>query len=172
MDVPYYFSHVVSELEKLLGGKLLGGKLLGEPLGVVCGKALGVLEVGKALGGVPLDGNPLDAPLDGKLELKRSGQVNEMDMKEEEMADDLDSDNPLHGYMDIITMDRIVTPAISPEGQVMGKASWLKCLKEYGRCPITHKQIHPEELVVLTRTNFHKFNKLHRITKRLRKYEE
>jgi len=107
-----------------------------------------------------------------KLELKRSGQVNEMDMKEEEMADDLDSDNPLHGYMDIITMDRIVTPAISPEGQVMGKASWLKCLKEYGRCPITHKQIHPEELVVLTRTNFHKFNKLHRITKRLRKYEE
>ena len=53
------------ELEKLLGGKLLGGKLLGEPLGVVCGKALGVLEVGKALGGVPLDGNPLDAPLDG-----------------------------------------------------------------------------------------------------------
>ena len=53
-------------------------------------------------------------------------------MEDEDYDDDLEVDNPLNGYMDVITMDRIISPAISPSGQVMGMASWVKCLKEYG----------------------------------------
>ena len=33
--------------------------------------------------------------------------------------DDLVDDNPLYDYMDTITMERIINPAMSPEGHVM-----------------------------------------------------
>ena len=89
---------------------------------------------------------------------------------DEEYDDDLDLENPLHDYMDMVTMDRIINPAMSTTGQVMGMASWIKCLKEYGRCPITQQPIHPEDLTILTRVNFRKFNKKFNITTRLRKF--
>ena len=94
-----------------------------------------------------------------------------MSVEDEDYDDDLEEDNPLNGYMDVITMDRIISPAISPGGHVMGMASWVKCLKEYGRCPITFHKVHPEDLQLLTFTNFPKFNDKHHITDRLRKYE-
>jgi len=100
-----------------------------------------------------------------------SNASNSLFVEDEDYDDDLEVDNPLNGYMDVITMDRIISPAISPSGQVMGMASWVKCLKEYGRCPITFHKVHPEDLQLLTYTNFPKFNKLHHITDRLRKYE-
>ena len=36
-----------------------------------------------------------------------------------EASDDLVDDNPLYDYMDMITMERIINPAMSPEGHVM-----------------------------------------------------
>jgi hypothetical protein len=74
--------------------------------------------------------------------------------------------------MDTITMDRIINPAMSPDGHVMGLASWIKCIKEYGRCPITFKKVHSEDLQILTRTNFSKFNEIFQITTRLRKFDQ
>ena len=100
-----------------------------------------------------------------------SSASNSVSVEDEDYDDDLEEDNPLNGYMDVITMDRIISPAISPGGHVMGMASWVKCLKEYGRCPITFHKVHPEDLQLLTFTNFPKFNDKHHITDRLRKYE-
>jgi hypothetical protein len=37
---------------------------------------------------------------------------------------DLDQDNPLPGFIDPITLETVVTPAISPYGHVMGMATW------------------------------------------------
>ena len=124
-----------------------------------------------------------------KLELKRSSSSDDVDSnadandddendddddenENEHEFDDLEDDNPLIHYMDTITMERIITPAMSPDGHVMGLASWIKCLKEYRRCPITFKTVHPEELIILTKTNFSRHNRIFNITKRLRKFEE
>jgi hypothetical protein len=36
----------------------------------------------------------------------------------------VDADNPLPGFIDPITLEPVVTPAISPHGHVMGLATW------------------------------------------------
>lgn len=36
----------------------------------------------------------------------------------------VDVDNPLPGYIDPITLEPVVTPAMSPHGHVMGLATW------------------------------------------------
>ena len=36
----------------------------------------------------------------------------------------MDDDNPLPDYLDPITLEPVVTPAISPYGHVMGIATW------------------------------------------------
>lgn len=40
----------------------------------------------------------------------------------------IDADNPLPGFIDPITLEPVVTPAISPHGHVMGLATWKVCL--------------------------------------------
>ena len=37
---------------------------------------------------------------------------------------EVDESNPLPGFLDPITLDPVVTPAISPYGHVMGMATW------------------------------------------------
>lgn len=39
-------------------------------------------------------------------------------------GDYIDEDNPLPGWMDPITLEPAVSPAISPWGHIMGMATW------------------------------------------------
>jgi hypothetical protein len=72
---------------------------------------------------------------------------------------ELDS-NPLPGFIDPITLDEVVKPAISPYGHVMGYDNWLRCLNSEDRkniCPITKKPLSKRELVVLTHDNIDEY---------------
>eukprot|EP00842_Homolaphlyctis_polyrhiza_P000577 jgi/Hompol1/151/HPOL_003934-RA len=68
-------------------------------------------------------------------------------------------DNPLPGFIDPITLDPVVKPAISPYGHVMSYDSWIRwirCLMSEDRkniCPITKNPLSKRELVVLTHDN-------------------
>lgn len=44
--------------------------------------------------------------------------------KQRSGGDYIDHSNPLPGWIDAITMDEIVTPAISPYGHVLSSATW------------------------------------------------
>ena len=51
----------------------------------------------------------------------------------EDAGDDtstMDADNPLPGFIDPITLEPVVNPAISPYGHVMGLATWRAVLAE------------------------------------------
>jgi len=65
--------------------------------------------------------------------------------------------NPLPGYIDPITLEEVIRPAISPYGHVMGYASWIKCLEQTDSkknvCPITKKCLTKKDLVLLTHDN-------------------
>ncbi|CAO3661945.1 unnamed protein product [Umbelopsis ramanniana] len=54
-------------------------------------------------------------------------------------------DNPLPGFIDPITLDEVVKPAISKYGHVMGYTSWVRCLTSWeGKrniCPLTKKPL-------------------------------
>ncbi|KAI9202223.1 uncharacterized protein BJ171DRAFT_515227 [Polychytrium aggregatum] len=69
-------------------------------------------------------------------------------------------ENPLPGFIDPITLDEVVRPAISPYGHVMGYDTWLRCLmSETARniCPITKKPLHKRELAILTFENIDEY---------------
>jgi len=64
--------------------------------------------------------------------------------------------NPLPGFIDPITLDEVVQPAISPYGHVMGYANWVRCLNSEGSrniCPISKQPITKRDLVLLTPEN-------------------
>jgi hypothetical protein len=42
--------------------------------------------------------------------------------------DDIDDDNPLPGFIDPITLEAVVKPAISPYGHVMGYYTLLSAI--------------------------------------------
>jgi len=67
------------------------------------------------------------------------------------------SENPLPGHVDPITLEEVVQPAISPYGHVMSMASWIQCLLENERCPLTKKPLKRSDLVVLTKQNIDRF---------------
>ena len=52
----------------------------------------------------------------------------------------VDVDNPLPGFIDPITLEPVLNPALSPYGHVMGLATWRAVLAEHKRCPFT-KQV-------------------------------
>ncbi|KAI8906797.1 hypothetical protein EDD86DRAFT_256011 [Gorgonomyces haynaldii] len=62
-------------------------------------------------------------------------------------------DNPLSGFIDPITLEPVVKPAISPYGHVMGYDSWVRCLGSKNICPITKKPLSKREIVLLTLDN-------------------
>lgn len=76
---------------------------------------------------------------------------------DEEAALRVDSDNPLPDFMDPITLEPVIRPAISPYGHVMGAATWKAVLAEQGVCPFTKKPLRWEQCRVLTKANIEAF---------------
>uniref|UniRef100_A0A7S3XCB6 U-box domain-containing protein n=1 Tax=Picocystis salinarum TaxID=88271 RepID=A0A7S3XCB6_9CHLO len=67
-------------------------------------------------------------------------------------------DHPLPGFIDPITLEEVVNPAISPDGHVMGYATWVAVLSESAQCPFTKKPLSREHLVKLTKANFERYH--------------
>ncbi|ORY96541.1 hypothetical protein BCR43DRAFT_563825 [Syncephalastrum racemosum] len=80
---------------------------------------------------------------------------------EEEEDDGVDPENPLPGFVDPITLDEVVKPAISKYGHVMGYDSWIRCLLNWeGKrniCPLTKKPLTKRDLVILTHENIEEY---------------
>ncbi|CAG8607895.1 6912_t:CDS:10 [Ambispora leptoticha] len=78
-----------------------------------------------------------------------------------EMPDITDpNSNPLPGFVDPITLEEVIKPAISPYGHVMGYDSWVRCLSsntQKNTCPLTKKPLTKRELVILTKDNIDEF---------------
>jgi len=64
-------------------------------------------------------------------------------------------ENPLPGFVDPITLDEVIQPAMSPWGHVMSYMTWSQCLSADPKniCPFTKKPLKKRELVILTWTN-------------------
>jgi hypothetical protein len=83
-------------------------------------------------------------------------------LEEDEDADEeaIDTSNPLPGFVDPITLEEVIKPAISPYGHVMSYDSWVRCLTTGDKrnvCPLTKKPLAKRELVVLTRDNIEEY---------------
>ncbi len=57
----------------------------------------------------------------------------------------MDEDNPLPSLIDPITLEPVVTPAISAYGHVMGLATWTAVLAERSRCPFTQQPLRRDQ---------------------------
>lgn len=67
----------------------------------------------------------------------------------------LEDDNPLPEYLDPITLQPVVVPALSPYGHVAGYYTWTQTLRESGgKCPFTKLPLSIERLIKLTKQNF------------------
>lgn len=71
----------------------------------------------------------------------------------QENGDEVDPDNPLPDFMDSITLEPVIRPAISPFGRVMGATTWKAVLAEQGLCPFTKKPLRWEQCRILTKAN-------------------
>ncbi|ORY07750.1 hypothetical protein K493DRAFT_332660 [Basidiobolus meristosporus CBS 931.73] len=83
-------------------------------------------------------------------------QSEQAEEEEEEEEADHDPENPLPGFVDPITLDEVVKPAISPYGHVMGYENWVRCLTSDAQrniCPLTKKPLTKRDLVLLTHEN-------------------
>jgi len=69
------------------------------------------------------------------------------------------SENPLPGYVDPVSLEEVVKPAISPFGHVMGYANWSRVLSQEPRnvCLFTKKPLKKRDLVVLTWENIDQY---------------
>ncbi|BDA48275.1 probable lysine-specific demethylase JMJ16 at C-terminar half [Coccomyxa sp. Obi] len=72
-------------------------------------------------------------------------------------TDYIDAENPLPGFIDPITLEPVVTPAISAHGHVMGLATWKAVLAESGMCPFTKTPMRWEACTVLTHSNIERY---------------
>lgn len=87
--------------------------------------------------------------------------------KAKSASEDADSDdedrkryeNPLPGFVDPITLEEVIRPAISPYGHVMSYKSWVRCLAGEPKniCPITKQPLTHRQLVILTFENIKEF---------------
>jgi hypothetical protein len=86
------------------------------------------------------------------------GGVNSWHNEEDEEVDPL---CPLPGFIDPITLEQIIKPAISKYGHVMGYDSWIRCLNNWeGKrniCPLTKNPLTKRDLVVLTFENLDEY---------------
>lgn len=68
---------------------------------------------------------------------------------------------PLPGFIDPITLEQIIKPAISKYGHVMGYDSWIRCLNNWegqrNICPLTKKPLTKRDLVILTFENIEEY---------------
>ncbi|GMH41344.1 hypothetical protein BSKO_09254 [Bryopsis sp. KO-2023] len=76
----------------------------------------------------------------------------------EEEEDHENDDNPLQNFIDPITLEPVVGPAISPYGHVMGMATWKAVLSDQRRCPFTKQPLSWEQCTMLTQTNIDKYH--------------
>ena len=60
-----------------------------------------------------------------------------------------DDYNPCPSVIDPITLEPVVTPAISPYGHVMGIATWNAVLAEQGKCPFTQQPLRRDQVSCL-----------------------
>jgi hypothetical protein len=76
-----------------------------------------------------------------------------------------DDTNPLPGFLDPITLDEVVRPALSPYGHVMSYLSWSRWLTGTGKniCPLTKKPLSKRDLIILTMENIEEHR--HKIVK-------
>ncbi|KAI9317964.1 hypothetical protein BX666DRAFT_1933332 [Dichotomocladium elegans] len=69
--------------------------------------------------------------------------------------------NPLPGFIDPITLEEVIKPAISKYGHVMGYDSWVRCLTRWqGKqnvCPLTKKPLTKRDLVILDFDNIEEY---------------
>ncbi|KAI7864877.1 hypothetical protein BDF14DRAFT_1829766 [Spinellus fusiger] len=67
------------------------------------------------------------------------------------------TNHPLPGFIDPITLEEVVKPAISKYGHVMGYDSWVRCLTSWegkrNTCPLTKKPLTKRDLVILDMDN-------------------
>ncbi|KAI9282245.1 hypothetical protein BY458DRAFT_537726 [Sporodiniella umbellata] len=86
-------------------------------------------------------------------------EVVEEYMEDDEQDENID--NPLPGFLDPITLEEVVKPAISRYGHVMGYDSWVRCLTNWeGKkniCPLTKKTLTKRDLVILTHENIEEY---------------
>jgi hypothetical protein len=78
----------------------------------------------------------------------------------EDDEDDYDPNNPIPDFVDPITLDPVVRPAISPYGHVMSYNTWLRCLTNPNSkniCPLTKNPLSKRDLVVLTFENIEEY---------------
>ncbi|KAJ3067664.1 hypothetical protein HDU98_009129 [Podochytrium sp. JEL0797] len=64
--------------------------------------------------------------------------------------------NPLPGFIDPITLEEVVRPAISPYGHVVGYDTWVSCLNNK-MCPFTKKPLSRRDLIILTLDNIDEY---------------
>jgi len=78
---------------------------------------------------------------------------------EEEEEEDTNAENPLPGFIDPISLEEVVKPAISPHGHVMGYSNWVRCLTQNPKniCPFTKKTVKKRDLIVLTWENIEQY---------------
>ncbi|KAF9976808.1 hypothetical protein BGZ73_007715 [Actinomortierella ambigua] len=83
------------------------------------------------------------------------------DDQDDDDEDDLDALNPLAGFIDPITLDEVIKPAISKYGHVMGYDSWIRCLTQEGPmkniCPISKKPLSKRDVTILTFENIDEY---------------
>jgi len=79
------------------------------------------------------------------------------DRGDKNVDDEANVDNPLPGFIDPITLEPVVNPAISPYGHVMGIATWRAVLDEQGKCPFTKQELSMMKIKTLTKTNIESF---------------
>ena len=98
------------------------------------------------------------SPRKPKSKAKKSGDKESEDLDSDE-EDRRRYDNPLPGFVDPITLDEVVRPAISPYGHVMSYKSWVRCLSGEPKniCPITKQPLTKRQLVILDFDNIHQF---------------
>ncbi len=85
---------------------------------------------------------PTTAAIESGLATHESWHTNE--------DDENDPTCPLPGFIDPITLEQIVKPAISKYGHVMGYDSWVRCLNNWegkkNTCPLTKKALSKRDL--------------------------
>ncbi|KAF9982869.1 hypothetical protein BGZ65_002417 [Modicella reniformis] len=90
-----------------------------------------------------------------------AGGSDGQDEDDDDDDEDLDALNPLPGFIDPITLEVVVKPAISKYGHVMGYDSWIRCLLQEGAtkntCPLTKKPLTKRDLTILTFENIDEY---------------
>lgn len=66
-----------------------------------------------------------------------------------------DAPRALPGFVDVMTQEEVINPAISPYGHVLGYHTWLRCLSRppVNQCPFTKRKLTRRQLVKLTPEN-------------------